>query len=384
MPFTVEEINQLSKTGDIKQISEKKSDDVGFFESALAGVATGAINIPKGFISLGAQVYDLIGDTNTSKEVEDWFEKINPFHDAAEAQTIGKLTKIVTEFLPVGWASKVGKGILGSEELIANIAKNAVEAKQAGKVFNLSRIGETVIGPKTGAILGAGIGGAIISDDEMGTLGDMLKGTALEPYWITVTDQETKEGRQEAARKLLNRIKFGTEIGLLDLGLTGIGAGIGKLRAPAENVPITKLSENPLIQVFERAFYGLKPSGFGTAETFETKQGLFGNISQAKIDSVIAAQKVQSAIDQTWIELKNTYLNTKSGALTEGQAKNLFLRDIYEVLSPTERGASSLLKQEAKDKISLLELEPIKKVKQKYLYHGQEISEEVFAQLPKA
>jgi hypothetical protein len=384
MPYSPEEISQLSKDNNLKQISEIKSDDVGFFESALAGVATGALNIPKSFISLGAQVYDLIGDANTSKEVEDWFEKINPFHDAAEAQTIGKLTKIVTEFAPVGWAAKIGKGLLSGEQLLANIAKDAVEAKQAGKYLNLSRVGEKIIGPKTGAILGAGVGGAIISDDEMGTLGDMLKGTALEPYWITVTDQETKEGRQEAARKLLNRVKFGAEIGLLDLGLTGIGAGIGKLRAPAENVPITKLSENPLVQVFERAFYGLKPSGFGTAETFETKQGLFGNISQAKIDSILAAQKVQSAIDQTWVELKDVYLNTKSGALTEGQGKNLFLRDIYEVLSPTEKGASSLLKQEAKDKISLLELEPVKKIKPKYLYYDKEISEEVFAQLPKA
>jgi len=383
MPYSFDEINQLSKSGDNRQISEKKSDDVGFFESALAGVATGAINIPKGFISLGAQVYDLIGDTNTSKEVEDWFEKINPFHDTAEAQTIGKLTKLVTEFAPVGWAAKVGKGLLSGEQLLANIAKDAVEAKQAGKYFNLSRIGETVIGPKTGAILGAGIGGAIISDDEMGTLGDMLKGTALEPYWITVTDQETKEGRQEAARKLLNRIKFGTEIGLLDLGLTGIGAGIGKLRAPAENVPITKLSENPLVNVFQRAFYGLKPSGFGTAQTFEAKQGMFGNIAEANLNATMAAQKVQSAMDEIWTPLKDTYLNTKTGKLTEGQAKNLFLRDIYEVLSPTEKDAVSLLKQEAKDKISLLELEPIKKIKQKYSYRGQEITEEVFAQLPK-
>ena len=196
MPSSIEEINQLFKTEDIKQISERKSDDVGFFESALSGVATGAINIPKGFVSLGLQLYDLIGDTNVSKKFEDYVEELNPFDDAAEAQTIGKLTKIITEFAPVGWAAKVGKGILGSEELIAKIAKNAVEAKQAGRNFSLSRIGQTIVGPKTGAILGAGIGGVIISDEEMGTLGDMLKGISLEPYWITVTDQETKEGRQ--------------------------------------------------------------------------------------------------------------------------------------------------------------------------------------------
>ena len=33
----------------------KPSDDVGFFESALAGVATGLWNIPKGVFSFGAE-----------------------------------------------------------------------------------------------------------------------------------------------------------------------------------------------------------------------------------------------------------------------------------------------------------------------------------------
>ena len=90
MPYTVEEINQLSK--DIKPVSERKSDDIGYFESALAGVATGIINVPKGFISLGTQLYDLIGDTNVSKELDDYVDKMNPFHDAAQANLAGKIT----------------------------------------------------------------------------------------------------------------------------------------------------------------------------------------------------------------------------------------------------------------------------------------------------
>ena len=343
----------------------KDPEDVGYFESALAGVATGIINVPKGFVSLGAQLYDLIGDTNVSKQLDDYVDKMNPFHDTAEANLAGKITKTLVEFAPVGWGAKIGKGVLSSEKLIANMAKDAVEAKQAGKYFSLSRAGEKIIGPKTGAMLGAGIGGIFVSDDDIGTLGDMLKGTALEPYWITVTDQETKEGRQEAARKLLNRLKFGTEVGLLDLGLTGIGAGIGKLRAPAENAPITKFSDNAFIEMLQRGFYGLKPSGLGTAETFEGKQQMFANIAQSNFEAKLAAQKLQSAIDQTWTPLQDVFLNTRDGLLA-GQGKNSFIRDIYEAMSPTEIGASSLLKQEAKDKISLLELNPIKKIKQKY------------------
>ena len=49
--------------------AKRIDDDVGFFESALAGVATGLWNIPKGFVSLGAEVFDLVGDTNTAAEL---------------------------------------------------------------------------------------------------------------------------------------------------------------------------------------------------------------------------------------------------------------------------------------------------------------------------
>ena len=38
-----------------KYSPESQEDDVGF-ESALAGVATGLWNIPKGFVSLGAEL----------------------------------------------------------------------------------------------------------------------------------------------------------------------------------------------------------------------------------------------------------------------------------------------------------------------------------------
>ena len=71
---------------------KEKEEEVGFFESALAGVVTGLWNIPKGFFSLGAEIYDLVGDTNTAKSVEQWFDDVNPFDDEAEARTVGKIT----------------------------------------------------------------------------------------------------------------------------------------------------------------------------------------------------------------------------------------------------------------------------------------------------
>ena len=99
MTFVIEKgvsINELNR----QREKENKEQDVGFFESALAGVATGLWNIPKGFISLGAEVFDLIGDTNTAKDIENWFDEVNPFDDEAEARTIGKITQAITQIAP--------------------------------------------------------------------------------------------------------------------------------------------------------------------------------------------------------------------------------------------------------------------------------------------
>ncbi len=100
MTFVVEKgvsINELNKQTE----KENKEQDVGFFESALAGVATGLWNIPKGVVSLGAEIFDLVGDTNTAKDVENWFDEVNPFDDEAEARTVGKITQALTRIAPL-------------------------------------------------------------------------------------------------------------------------------------------------------------------------------------------------------------------------------------------------------------------------------------------
>ena len=100
MSYVVE--NKISLEEYNKQNTIKNEEEgVGFFESALAGVATGLWNIPKGFVSLGAEVFDLVGDTDTAADVEKWFDDINPFDDEAEARTVGKITQALTQIAPL-------------------------------------------------------------------------------------------------------------------------------------------------------------------------------------------------------------------------------------------------------------------------------------------
>jgi hypothetical protein len=77
------------------------------------------------------------------------------------------------------------------------------------------------------------VGEALVADEDIGTFADMLRGTSLEPYALTMMDTQEKEGREDAYRKLLNRVKFGTEGALFNLALIGAGKGIQKLRNPS-------------------------------------------------------------------------------------------------------------------------------------------------------
>jgi hypothetical protein len=270
------------------QSKEEKQKETGNFESALAGVATGLWNIPKGLFSLGAEVYDLVGDTNTAKEVEQWFEKVNPFEEAAEAQTIGRITKAIASVAPVG----VGGAILGAR--IGKLAKTALEAKKTGNTFSLANFGSKLAAPLPSTIIGGGIGESIVSDTEIGTFADMLRGTSLEPYALSMMDIQDKEGREEAYRKLLNRVKFGTEGALFNLALIGAGKGINKLRNPSE-FGRPEYSENPIIRTFQKYF---TPNSAGNldVESFNAQRASERNIEMAKSSAYELSNQLEKSL----------------------------------------------------------------------------------------
>ena len=163
----------------------KKEEDVGFFESALAGVATGLWNIPKGFVSLGAEIFDLIGDTDTARDVDKWFDDVNPWDDEAEARTVGKITQALTQIAPLAVSgaalgAKVGQKIsrsLAKKAIAArggSLAKRAINAKRVGKSFSLYNAGRKIMGPMSGGVVGGALGEAVVADEDIGTLADIM------------------------------------------------------------------------------------------------------------------------------------------------------------------------------------------------------------------
>jgi len=320
-----------------EKTEKKKEQDVGFFESALAGVATGLWNIPKGFVSLGAEIFDLVGDTNTAKDVEEWFDNVNPFDDEAEARTIGKITTALASIGPLA----IKGAQVGTRAAL--LARRALKAKEAGRYLGLAKIGSKIMGPTTGAIVGSGVGEAIVADEDIGTFADIAKGTSLEPFAITMMDRETKEGRSEAFRRLKNRLKFGTEGALFNLALVGAGKGIQQLRKPSET-GLLEYADNSLKRKLQKyGLFGLKPEGTGTKYTFEARRFGLDNIKATEFAASKSVQELDTAIKELGDVVKNNYYTAPKGLKETVGSQEKFLTDLYDVLRPMDKGSESLL-----------------------------------------
>jgi hypothetical protein len=337
-----------------KKSKEDKEDKVGFFESALAGVATGLWNIPKGIVSLGAEIYDLAADANTAKEVEEWFDNVNPFDDEAEARTVGKITQALTQVgIPAYQGFKIG----------SSLASRALAARKTGKYMKLGTIGSKIMSPTTGGIVGGGIGEALVADEDIGTFADLVRGTSLEPYAVTMLDREDKEGRADAFRKLKNRLKFGTEGALFNLALIGAGKGIQKLRG-VDVEPLDQFAKTSIGQDVQRygPEYGLRPEGFLEKSTFEVKQFFNKLKDSTKFAASSSVKELDTAMKNVGDEVIDKFLEPKFSLKTTAKKREIFKNKIQQFINPTDPTSQRLLKEESK-KAAVEKLNIIKQYK---------------------
>ena len=185
-----------------------KDKDVGLTKSILAGLGSGVFKIFEGAATLGATLMDLGVDKNRAEAVEEYFDRINPFDEAAEATAAGKITELIVNIgIPGGAAFRIGSGL----------TKATLRAKQAGKYLSANekfrRFGK-------GAVAGGVAEGVFVGDvEDVGTFGDFLGGP-------TKVERDTSDPTTE----LLNRFKFGVEGALFTGAIGAAGRTVSKLR----------------------------------------------------------------------------------------------------------------------------------------------------------
>ena len=207
--------------------SIEKDNDVSWYKSFAAGVASGILKVPEGIVSLAAELIDLGADTDTAASVEEFFDKLNPFEEVAEQRAIGKLTESLIQIgVPGGIGAKL------ANKAARNLTARALGAKRAGMYPNLKgkgiqmslrkaqELNSKLKVPRYAAIaLGGAAGEALVADTEdIGTFGDMFQSGP------TQLDREERDGgREDAIRKLMNRVKFGSESLLITPAVYGVG-----------------------------------------------------------------------------------------------------------------------------------------------------------------
>ena len=301
--------NNIDYSGTIVEEKEKeKEENKGFFESigdaslsGGAGLVSGVIKIPEGFVSLGAELIDLGFDTQTADAVEEFFDKMNPFEEVAEKTLTGKIVEGLTQFgVPSVAGYKIG----------AKLAQKVLSGRRKGKHISLKKTKSLSSQKRQEAFLkrkqtrkekfligSSGLAGATLGEtaayqQDLDTLsGDFIE--ELTGSSALRTDKEAREpGRSDAARRILNRAKFGIEAGLLGGALTGVFTGVA---AAAKTGGKAAFSADPIERIFGKIANQFTPNG-PVSKRFFAEQ-------RSAIDSIEAFRDIAT---DTSLVLQNT------------------------------------------------------------------------------
>jgi len=325
----IADINKLDY-GETTLVPDAEDDnEVSGATAFVAGIASGLIKVPEGVVSLGAELIDLGAGTNTAASVEQFFDKINPFEEVAEQRAIGRLTEA---FVQIGIPGAAGA------KLATSLASKALKAKRAGKYANFKsanvkkgidkakQLNDLSKTQRFGAIVvGGAAGETLVADVErIGTFGDLFEGGPTE------LDRDVEsDPSDDASRKLLNRVKFGSESLLLTPFVYGVGASAKTLakrgKELAYSSSIIEKGLDKLASAFR--FRGTKPEEIATAkQTQKARQMRDTNFSEemvARIDQDVNKifPEFRKFFNASSVEERKNFLKLLDDTLFEGDLK---------------------------------------------------------------
>ncbi len=294
---------------DIELPEAEDNNEVSGATAFAAGLASGAIKVGEGVVSLGAELIDLGGDTNTAAAVEQFFDDLNPFEEIAEQRAVGRLTEALIQIgVPGGAGAKA-----------ATMAARALKAKRAGKYVNfkgknlkkgtakVKQLNDLSGKQRFAAIVAGGAAGeTLVADvEKIGTFGDLFEGGPTE------LDRDISEDpAEDATRKLANRLKFGSESILLTPFVYGVGAGAKTLAKRGKELAYSssKIERglDKLASVFR--FRGTKPGEIAASkQTQKARQMRDTNFSEEMV------ARIDTEVDKVFPEFRK-FFNASSVA----------------------------------------------------------------------
>ena len=292
------------------------NQELSQIEAGIAGVFSGVIKVGEGFVSLGAELLDYGIGTKYAAEVEQFFDTINPFEEIAEQKAAGKILQALVQVgTPAGLGAK----------LATKIASKALKAKRSGRLVNLKsknlqkglkkteQLNKLSGKQKFGAmVLGGAAGETMVVDvEQIGSFGDVFEAGPTE------LDRDVQaDSSDDAGRKLLNRLKFGSESLLVVPAIYGAGKGIKMLATRGKELAYSnKLIERQLDTVAS----WFRPRGPKPQEIFLSKRTESGRLMADSNFSREQVGRIDTEVNKMFPSVKS-FLNKK----TEDQRGEFF------------------------------------------------------------
>ena len=315
---------------------EPPDNSVGQFKAGLAGIASGLLKIPEGFVSLGAELMDATGmTTEAAAKVEAAFDFINPFEEIAEQAAAGKILEaIVSVGIPAGAGAKIA----------TTLATKALQARRMGTYVNLRgknvrkgmeqvyKLNDRARATRFGAaVLGGAAGETFVGDIEsIGTFGDAFKfgPTQLDiEEEIDYKGQVPQDAQKDAARKLLNRVKFGADSVLYFPFVYGVTKGIGKVAEFGKDLAFSSSKINKAVD--EVAGY-FRPTSDKPTEMFLAKNLEEGRKAADVNFAMEQVKRIDKEVGKMFPTIKTFFNKT----LREDQKKSqeIFYKDLKELM----------------------------------------------------
>ena len=280
------------------------SEDSAWYTSMAAAIPSGIFKIFEGVATLGATLLDLGIDRDRAEAVEDFFDRINPFDEAASATAAGKITELI-----------VNLGVPGvpAFNMASGLAKATTAAKQSGKYLSTmekaKRIGK--------GSLATGVSDAIfIGDVEgAGTFGDFMGGP-------TQLDRDTDSPYAE----ILNRIKFGVEgVGFAG-AIGGIGMGVSQLRNQTGTGKVITGKMNKFLESISK--------GIRSRSGENVNQFLINNARRGDVDAdLLQAVGFKDVIENTTKNIARKYSKVAGNKIGEPRAQDQMLKELNDLMT---------------------------------------------------
>jgi hypothetical protein len=320
---TPEEFNIEADEVETLQPPAADDNEISQIHGAMAGIASGIIKVPEGIFSLGAELMDVAGiTTDAAARVEQVFDKVNIFEETAEKTAAGKITQALVQ---------IGVPATAAASLARKGALKALRARKAGtylnpKAKNLQKglkkakqlkltTGQNI----TAVALGGAAGETLVGNvEDIGTIGDVFEAGPTE------LDRDVQaDPQKDAARKLLNRLKFSAE----SIPLTGLVFGTGvALRELGTRGKELAFSNDKLKRLFDKVGSAFRPRGAAPQEVFLSKRTEKGRQMADTNFAMEQVKRIDKEVNQMFPTLKN-FLNK-----TNDENRGKFFKEINDLM----------------------------------------------------